>query len=1060
MVQRRGGDPKGATFFRIFHKHTSTFSLTAASLGWASIAAAAPLPNTSYTHSITPGDSPAGVCTDPTVQNTCSLILNSISIGATTYTDFTFPSDFSVSGFPVQPGEEVSSRIYNTPGDFEFTDPTYGADMLANVFSDRDLNRYQQVDGGGTTGSSNYTFPSPVPATGDFFLVTTERNGNNDQVIEAFDQNGLSLGTVTVSAASPTDYRDTGVRVGFDQNSFLAVIPMSDFADAGDAARQVQSINISYATDDGADHKTFIIGSVSVAAIDAVNDDYTATPVNGASGGAVGSVLANDTLDSSIVAADGSETTLTLTDLDGLTGATIADDGTITIPAGTAAGTYTVTYELCDEALATNCDTATATIVVTAPAIDAVADDYSATPVLASTGGTVGSVLANDTLGVSLVATDGSATTLSITDPDGLTGVSIADDGTITVPAGATPGTYNVTYEMCDEAIPTNCDTAVATIVVAASVIDAVEDDYTASPVSANAGGTVGSVLANDTLNGTAIPTDGSATTVSLTDLGGLTGATLTDNGTITVPAGSTIGTYALTYEVCEEADGTNCDSAVATVVVADVDLIPEIEEDLLAILEDDLSATLTQQGALMGDYAAGALARLRGQGPQACAEAATFQAKGIFFDTDKSIIKPQSNAVLDEIAAIFLACDASSFEIGGHTDSDASDAYNIALSQRRVNAVMAALQTRGVDTTRFTARGYGESRPIATNATPEGKAQNRRVEFIALDAVAQTQPQSCINPNAPQRGFDVSADNNGVSVDGSLHSESYNCVTGHWAIVSGGLSYLETDSGVSQGTANLSYRRERFVGDDAVRGFFVGGYGSSSDIETRATGEINGFGLNAGVYGAERLQQTLYLDYYLGAAAGQHDFDLTFDRPGGEIDATGDYSYFAGFAGAALSGETAWDAYTLAPRAGFEYAFSPGGDVDVRASREGLSETGVLDLDGVSGGLFFAEIRAERSLGRANSLAAFTPRLACYESYGSLDGDCSVGATFELQSQEDADDLIYGVMIEGERGDSFSRSSLSAHVAREMGGGLLGFETGVSDSGAAHLNSKLEFKF
>ena len=173
--------------------------------------------------------------------------------------------------------------------------------------------------------------------------------------------------------------------------------------------------------------------------------------------------------------------------------------------------------------------------MVTNPVIDAVQDDYSATPILASTGGTVGSVLANDTLGGSAVATDGSATTLTITDLDGLTGATIADDGTITVPAGATPGTYNVTYELADEAIPSNTDFAIATIVVAAAVIDAVEDDYTATPVSNTDGGTVGSVLANDTLNGVAVATDGSDTTLTLTDLGGLTGATIADNGTIAV---------------------------------------------------------------------------------------------------------------------------------------------------------------------------------------------------------------------------------------------------------------------------------------------------------------------------------------------------------------------------------------------------------------------------------------------------------------------------------------------------------------------------------------------
>ena len=55
---------------------------------------------------------------------------------------------------------------------------------------------------------------------------------------------------------------------------------------------------------------------------------------------------------------------------------------------------------------------------------------------------------------------------------------------------------------------------------------------------------------------------------------------------------------------------------------------------------------------------------------------------------------------------------------------------------------------------------------------------------------------------------------------------------------------------------------------------------------------------------------------------------------------------------------------------------------------------------------------------------------------------------------------MTYGIMLEGERGDTFSRGSLSAHVARPVAGGLLGFETGVADSGEVHVNSKLEFNF
>jgi len=68
--------------------------------------------------------------------------------------------------------------------------------------------------------------------------------------------------------------------------------------------------------------------------------------------------------------------------------------------------------------------------------------------------------------------------------------------------------------------------------------------------------------------------------------------------------------------------------------------------------------------------------------------------------------------------------------EVGGHCDSDGSDAYNLKLSDRRAKAVRDYLVKMGVPATRMTARGYGESQPVEDNATKEGRAANRRVEL------------------------------------------------------------------------------------------------------------------------------------------------------------------------------------------------------------------------------------------------------------------------------------------------------------------------------------------
>ena len=106
-------------------------------------------------------------------------------------------------------------------------------------------------------------------------------------------------------------------------------------------------------------------------------------------------------------------------------------------------------------------------------------------------------------------------------------------------------------------------------------------------------------------------------------------------------------------------------------------------------------------------------------------------------FDFDKAVVKPNSYGDVKNLADFMAQYPATNVEVAGHTDSVGPDAYNQKLSQRRADAVKQVLVKDGVAPNRVTAVGYGESRPVADNATEAGRAVNRRVE-ASVEATAQ----------------------------------------------------------------------------------------------------------------------------------------------------------------------------------------------------------------------------------------------------------------------------------------------------------------------------------
>ncbi|MEQ1439531.1 OmpA family protein [Fontimonas sp. SYSU GA230001] len=115
------------------------------------------------------------------------------------------------------------------------------------------------------------------------------------------------------------------------------------------------------------------------------------------------------------------------------------------------------------------------------------------------------------------------------------------------------------------------------------------------------------------------------------------------------------------------------------------------------------------------------------------CPAATGMVLSGVSFGNDDAILTSASRAALEAVAESLKAQPGTRIEIGGHTDNVGNDAYNNVLSQQRAEAVRQFLISRGVDGSRLVAMGYGEFRPIASNDTADGRAQNRRVEFRVI---------------------------------------------------------------------------------------------------------------------------------------------------------------------------------------------------------------------------------------------------------------------------------------------------------------------------------------
>ena len=110
---------------------------------------------------------------------------------------------------------------------------------------------------------------------------------------------------------------------------------------------------------------------------------------------------------------------------------------------------------------------------------------------------------------------------------------------------------------------------------------------------------------------------------------------------------------------------------------------------------------------------------------------------RSIYFDSDKSNIRTSELSTLKEVIDSFSKVKDYAFQLSGNTDADGSDTYNIALSDKRVEAIKSFLLSKGIETSKIKAVAQGENKPIADNQTEKGKQSNRRVDIELVFANA-----------------------------------------------------------------------------------------------------------------------------------------------------------------------------------------------------------------------------------------------------------------------------------------------------------------------------------
>ncbi|OWP79887.1 hypothetical protein BWK63_13955, partial [Flavobacterium covae] len=300
--------------------------------------------------------------------------------------------------------------------------------------------------------------------------------------------------------------------------------------------------------------------------------DETTMPINGLSGGTTAPLTANDTLNGALVTVGTApgNVQITASTVPMGSGLILNPNGTVSIPANTPAGTYTVNYTICEVNNPKNCSNVSSNVVVDTPQIIAITE--TTTPINGLSGGTTAPLTANDTLNGALVTVGtapGNVQITASTVPMG-SGLILNPNGTVSIPANTPAGTYTVNYTICEVNNPKNCSNVSSNITVGEPTVNAQNDIF--SSQNGSQGETLGNIF-TDNGNGFDLADGNQANlnniTLTTTAWTGQKNPYIDLNGNVIVPSGTPSGTYTIPYKICLLTPfNTICDTATVTVRV------------------------------------------------------------------------------------------------------------------------------------------------------------------------------------------------------------------------------------------------------------------------------------------------------------------------------------------------------------------------------------------------------------------------------------------------------------------------------------------------------------